>query len=256
MRMPSKTSARKLHGLTRQRACRDRDRADRTVSRRTAKSGSSLISVNSRCDQRIQNYRAAAYPCASATSVDSSLPSCVLSPSARPGTTRGGVVIWAYLAMNVPHNPKHSKILRHPNTLSINTFQNRLKIGRNRHPRARRQPRRRHSPTSRRRPHTTNRRHIITAGHSTITPKAAEVDPTHNHLHTTQNGQQRFSSGSRRSRRRMGRGASWCSRDSPIKPVRWSSSPPEPPAPPPELRRHRTPARPRSSTPAAPERQH
>ncbi|BAH55499.1 Clp protease N-terminal domain-containing protein [Rhodococcus opacus] len=35
----------------------------------------------------------------------------------------------------------------------------------------------------------------------------------------------------RRSRRRLGGSASWCSRDSPIKPVKWSSSPPAPPAP-------------------------
>ncbi|WP_277346765.1 Clp protease N-terminal domain-containing protein, partial [Rhodococcus sp. A14] len=44
-------------------------------------------------------------------------------------------------------------------------------------------------------------------------------------------GSREFSSSSRSSRRRLGGSASWCSRDSPIKPVKWSSSPPAPPAP-------------------------
>ncbi|MDF3311913.1 Clp protease N-terminal domain-containing protein [Rhodococcus sp. T2V] len=90
-------------------------------------------------------------------------------------------------------------------------------------------PRRRHSP--RRHSHITNRGHVITPGHSTITPASADVvDATHNHLRPEWAAGN--SAVNRVARGDAWRGsASWCSRDSPIKPVRWSSSPPAPPAP-------------------------
>ncbi|WP_244461524.1 Clp protease N-terminal domain-containing protein [Rhodococcus sp. ZPP] len=89
--------------------------------------------------------------------------------------------------------------------LSINNFQNGSQPDET-GTRAPPTPRRRHSPRTSPNPTSqTGTCHHSRSQHHYAQGCRGHVDPTHNHLHTAQNGQQRFSSGSRRSRRRLGR---------------------------------------------------
>ena len=110
--------------------------------------------------------------------------------------------------------------------LSINTFQKRLENGRSRHPHARRHPGAGTHPTGRR--HPTSQTGDMSS-HQVTAPLRPRVPRSHrSHPEWAAEIQQRIAS---LAATPWGGSASSCSRDSPIKPATWSSSPPAPPAP-------------------------